>query len=146
MMIATGIINRHSPDVFGPVKHPSSMDINTVSTQQQLTRLWRTPVSNNSGKEAGDGGRLAHVEDGGMVCGFQTWDLVVNGMHVSGHNDKSIQDLTADNINLAASRWAAPLVEALESVQSQCSGHCDEFSWNVWMISERALEKFRKGE
>jgi hypothetical protein len=47
-------------------------------------------------------------------------------------------------INIAAESWyqsrSKPLVEALNAVKSQCAGHCDEFSRNVWQIANKALE------
>jgi hypothetical protein len=37
---------------------------------------------------------------------------------------------------------AAPeLLAALKAVQSQCAGHCDEFSGNVWRIADAAIAR-----
>jgi hypothetical protein len=39
----------------------------------------------------------------------------------------------------------AELLAALKDIQSQCAGHADEFSANVWRIAENAIAEKGRG-
>ena len=51
--------------------------------------------------------------------------------------------IETESWKLAVEAAVKSLVEALESIKSQCSGHADEFSGNVWRICEGALDSIR---
>lgn len=55
---------------------------------------------------------------------------------------RAARDAALERIEHTASVYPA-LIQALREIQSQCSGHSDEFSRNVYAIASAALKKDR---
>lgn len=56
---------------------------------------------------------------------------------------RSARDAAIEEIERRAENYPI-LIQALRQIQSQCAGHADEFSRNVYKIADHALQRVSK--